>query len=139
MEKKTRYYNYSFGELLDRLSILQLKEVFIKENRESYAKEIQEILLDLDEMIKEDNITMDAKSLRALIVISQFNLHIWMNESEARKGNKDGNRLFLTHNLNGIRRRGMNKIQELAGGRVDLKTDCLAADNSDWEPSWDGK
>ncbi len=136
MEKKSRYYSYSFGELLDRLSILQLKEVFIKENRESYAKEIQEILLDIDEIIKEDNLKIDAKTLRALIVVSQFNLHIWMNESEARKGNKDGNRLFLTHNLNGIRRRGMNKIQELTNGRVDLKTDCLAAENSDWEPSW---
>ena len=32
-----------------------------------------------------------------------MNLHIWHNESNYRKGIKDGNNLELTHGLNGIR------------------------------------
>jgi len=41
-----------------------------------------------------------------------MNLHIWHNESNYRKGIKDGNNLELTHGLNGIRNTAKNKIQE---------------------------
>src|ERR1035441_8270292 len=118
MERK---YNLTFSELVDRISIVQLKEVFIPENKENYKKEIQDILYDIDLIIKEKNIIIDAKTIRAIVVLSQMNLHIWHNESEARNGNKDGNKLLLTHGLNGIRNISKNKIEELAGGRKDYK------------------
>jgi hypothetical protein len=66
-----------------------------------------------------------------------MNLHIWHNESNYRRGIKDGNNLELTHGLNGIRNTSKNIIQEVTGGRKDYKVDCLAADWSDWEVSWD--
>ena len=78
-----------------------------------------------------------AEVLRATVVLSQMNLHIWHNESNYRKGIKDGNNLELTHGLNGIRNTAKNKIQEIAGGRQDYKIDCLAAEFKDWEISWD--
>jgi hypothetical protein len=65
-----------------------------------------------------------------------MNLHIWHNESNYRKGIKDGNNLELTHGLNGIRNVAKNKIQEVMSGRKDYKIDCLAADFKDWEISW---
>ena len=37
----------TLGELIDRLSIHQLKEIFIPENKDNYAKEIQEKLSEL--------------------------------------------------------------------------------------------
>ena len=74
--------------------------------------------------------------LLSIVVLSQMNLHIWHNESNYRKGIKDGNNLELTHGLNGIRNTAKNKIQELAGGRKDYKIDCLAAEFKDWEISW---
>jgi len=77
-----------------------------------------------------------AETIRAIIVLSQMNLHIWHNESNVRKGIKDGNSLELTHGLNGIRNIAKNKIQEVAGGRKDYKIDCLAADMQVWEVSW---
>ena len=63
-------------------------------------------------------------------------MHIWHNESNYRKGIKDGNNLELTHGINGIRNTAKNKIQEIVGGRKDYKIDCLAADFKDWEISW---
>ena len=124
-------YLPTLSELIDRLSIVQLKEVFIPEHKEEYAKEIQEILHDI-------NLEgQDAELIRAVIVLSQMNLHIWHNESNYRKGIKDGNNLELTHGLNGIRNTAKNKIQEVAGGRKDYKIDCLAAEFKDWEISWD--
>jgi hypothetical protein len=65
-----------------------------------------------------------------------MNLHIWHNESNYRKGIKDGNNLELTHGLNGIRNTAKNKIQESNGGRKDYKIDCIAAEFEDWEVSW---
>ena len=77
-----------------------------------------------------------AETIRAVVVLSQMNLHIWHNESNYRKGIRDGNNLELTHGLNGIRNVAKNKIQEVNGGRKDYKIDCLAAEFKDWEISW---
>jgi len=154
-----RKYLPTLAELIDRLSIAQLKENFIPEHKEEYAQEIKDIMHDIDliisntyqpvqrDIIDENNIAMipiptkkeqpiTAETIRAIIVLAQMNLHIWHNESNYRKGIKDGNNLELTHGLNGIRNTAKNKIQEIVGGRKDYKIDCLAAEFKDWEVSW---
>ena len=134
-----RKYLPTLSELVDRLSIVQLKEVFIPEHKEEYAQEISDILHDIDLTLKEKDVILDSNTVRAIVVLSQMNLHIWHNESNYRKGIKDGNNLELTHGLNGIRNTAKNKIQEVAGGRKDYKIDCLAAEFKDWEISWNNK
>tara|TARA_Y100000034_G_C6713029_1_gene315062 strand:+ start:304 stop:684 length:381 start_codon:yes stop_codon:yes gene_type:complete len=123
-------YLPTISELIDRLSILQLKEVFIPEHKKEYAEEIKDIMHDLELE------GLDSKLIRAVIVVSQMNLHIWHNESEARKGINAGENLILTHGLNGLRNVAKNKIQERHGGRKDYKIDCLADEFKDWEISW---
>ena len=130
-----RKYLPTLAELVDRLSISQLKEVFIPEHKEEYAQEIRDILHDI-QLILDNCEKIDADVIRAVVVLSQMNLHIWHNESNYRKGIKEGNQLELTHGLNGIRNTAKNKIQEIVGGRKDYKIDCLAADFSDWKISW---
>jgi len=138
-----RKYLPTLSELIDRLSIAQLKEVFITEHKEEYGDEIKDILHDIDlflieqaELNGDEKPTVNAETIRAVVVLSQMNLHIWHNESNYRKGIKDGNNLELTHGLNGIRNAAKNKIQERVGGRKDYKIDCLAADFKDWKISW---
>ena len=133
MERK---YLPTLSELIDRLSISQLKENFISEHRQEYGEEIRDILNDIDVLLQAGEIWIDAKSIRAIVVLAQMNLHIWHNESNYRKGIKEGNSLELTHGLNGIRNTAKNKIEENAGGRKDYKIDCLAAEFKDWEVSW---
>ena len=132
---KQRKYLPTLGELIDRLSIHQLKEVFISEHKEEYAKEISDMIHDIDIILKENEGKVTGEIVRAIIVLSQMNLHIWHNESEVRKGTGDGN-LELTHGLNGIRNTAKNIITDVLGGRKDHKIDCLAADFEDWEISW---
>lgn len=132
-----RKYLPTLAELVDRLSISQLKEVFITEHKEEYAQEIRDILHDIQLILEEGKEPINAETIRAIVVLSQMNLHIWHNESNYRKGIKDGNNLELTHGLNGIRNTAKNKIQEIVGGRKDYKIDCLAAEFKDWEVSWD--
>ena len=135
-----RKYLPTLSELIDRLSIAQLKEVFISEHKEEYAEEIADITHDI-QLILDTSApnTINAETIRSIVVLSQMNLHIWHNESNYRKGIKDGNNLELTHGLNGIRNTAKNKIQEIVGGRKDYKIDCLAADFKDWEISWEPK
>ena len=125
-----RKYLPTVSELIDRLSIIQLKEVFIPKHKEEYAEEIKDIMHDLELE------GLDSELIRAVIVTAQMNLHIWHNESEARKGINASENLQLTHGLNGIRNTSKNKIQERFGGRKDYKIDCLAAEFEDWEVSW---
>jgi hypothetical protein len=132
----TRKYLPTLSELIDRLSIAQLKEVFIKDHKKEYAEEISDIIYDIQLHLEENNVKLNADTVRAVVVLSQMNLHIWHNESNYRNGIKDGNDLELTHGLNGIRNTAKNKIQEIVGGRKDYKIDCLAADFKDWEISW---
>ncbi|MDA1284021.1 MAG: hypothetical protein O3C61_03760 [Proteobacteria bacterium] len=131
-----RKYLPTLSELIDRLSIAQLKEVFISEHKDEYSKEISEIIHDIQIILDETNGNINAETIRAIVVLSQMNLHIWHNESNYRKGIKDGNNLELTHGLNGIRNTAKNIIQESIGGRKDYKIDCIAAEFKDWEISW---
>ena len=133
MERK---YLPTLSELVDRLSIVQLKEVFLSDHKTEYSQEIKDILHDIQLILDLSEGKIDSETIRAIVVLSQMNLHIWHNETNYRKGIKDGNNLELTHGLNGIRNTAKNKIQEVVGGRKDYKIDCLAADFKDWEISW---
>ena len=131
-----RKYLPTLAELVDRLSIAQLKEVFITEHKEEYAQEIKDIVHDIDLILQDENVKLSGKDVRAIVVLSQMNLHIWHNETKYRAGTGDGN-LGLTHGLNGIRNTAKNKIQDqVEGGRKDYKVDCIAAEFDDWEVSW---
>ena len=130
-----RKYLPTLSELIDRLSIVQLKEVFIPDHKDEYSQEISDICHDIN-MLLSNSENIDADFVRAVVVLSQMNLHIWHNESNYRKGIKEGNNLELTHGLNGIRNTAKNKIQEKVGGRKDYKIDCLAVEFKDWEISW---
>ena len=137
-------YLPTISELIDRLSIVQLKEVFIPEHKEEYAQEIKDMVHDINEELHSMEIHKTVfwekptgEMIRAIIVLAQMNLHIWHNETKYRAGEGDGN-LGLTHGLNGIRNTAKNKIQEnlVEGGRKDYKIDCVAAEFEDWEVSW---
>jgi len=133
MEK--RKYLPTLAELIDRLSIAQLKEVFITDHKDEYAQEIKDIVHDIDLILEDEDVKLSGKDVRAIMVLSQMNLHIWHNETKYRAGTGNGN-LGLTHGLNGIRNTAKNMIQENVGGRKDYKIDCIAAEFKEWEISW---
>jgi hypothetical protein len=126
----------TFAELIDRLSIHQLKEVFIPEHKEKYRNEMKLMVHDLGHLCAEKDIKLTGELIRTIIVLAQINEHIWYNESSVRSGSgQDLDLLKLTHGLNGIRTQAMNHILNVIGDseRQDYKTDCLAAEHSNWE------
>lgn len=125
-----RKYLPTFAELVDRLSIVQLKAIFIPQNKEAYQKEIEDIIHDLDLLLKERGETViTGKIIHAALVIMVTNRFIWENESKARSGGSEQDKLLkLTHSINGVRNTAKNVISRELGERVDLKVDALAAE-----------
>ena len=80
-----RKYLPTLSELVDRLSIVQLKEVFITEHKDEYAQEISDIVHDIQMLLDEQDGKVTAETIRAIVVLSQMNLHIWHNESNYRR------------------------------------------------------
>jgi len=71
-----RKYLPTFAELLDRMTICQLKAIFIPENKEAYDKEIDDIKHDIDQIIGEKDVKVSAEMIRAICVVMLSNRYI---------------------------------------------------------------
>jgi hypothetical protein len=124
-----RKYLPTFAELIDRLSIVQLKAVFIPEHKKEYNEEINLIVHDIDQIIKRKKYKINGNMIRAILVLMLTNRFIWENESKAREGTSEQDKLLkLTHSINGVRNQAKNVISQEVKERKDLKLDCLAAE-----------
>jgi hypothetical protein len=124
-----RRYLPTLSDLVDRLTIVQLKMIFIPEHKEAYLKEREDIEHDIDLIILEKKLQFDANAIHAVIMLMLCNRFIWENESRARAGGNEQDKLLkLTHSINGIRNASKNKLAQIDGGRRDYKVDALAAD-----------
>lgn len=119
----------TLSDLVDRLTIVQQKAIFIPEKKDEYLVEIRDIMHDIDILIDEAPQKINAEAVHAIIVIQLTNRFIWENESKAREGGNEQDKLLkLTHSINGVRNSAKNKLAAVMGGRLDYKTDALAAD-----------
>ena len=126
--KNGRHYLPTFAQLCDRLSIVTLKSIKIHENKEEYEQEAKLIMKDIS--LSFNTFKLNYKEmgylLRAIQVNAVTNEMIWNNESKARQGSKEQDKLLkLTHSLNRIRNQAMNVISHIIGERKDLKLDYM--------------
>jgi hypothetical protein len=130
-----RKYLPTFAELVDRLSIVLLKQIFLPELRGAYKDEAGDIMHDLNEC---RGVVLTAVDLHAIIMLALVNREIWLNEAAARKGGgADDSRLRFTHSINGIRSKAKNILSERRGDRMDMKVDSYAADLPSEYGEWD--
>lgn len=122
-----RKYLPTLADLIDRLSIVQLKEIYIGKE---YLTERAMIQHDIDLLLKQHGVVQNPSNfVRAVMLVMLSNRVIWENESKARQGGSEQDKLLkFTHSINGVRNRAKNVIAGCFGERVDRKTDCLAAD-----------
>ena len=129
-----RQYLPTFAELVDRLAIVQLKQIYIPENASEYAKEIEMLLHDIGLLMPDE---VSPRMLHAVGVLFLVNRIIWENESKARAGGSEQDKLLkFTHSINGVRAKAKNVISEEMGERKDLKVDSLAADLPEEFGNW---
>lgn len=127
-DNKQRAYLPTFAELIDRLTIVQLKAIFISEHKSEYDKERALIEHDIDIVLEEKKYQLTAADIRAVCMIMLSNRFIWENEFKAREGGSEQDKLLkLTHSINGVRNTAKNFLAKAVGDRKDYKTDCFAA------------
>lgn len=123
-----RKYLPTLAELIDRLSISQLKAIFISDHTSEYTAEMALIMHDVDLLLAELP-KLGADEVRSIMILMLTNRFIWENESKARAGGSEQDHLLkLTHSINGVRNMAKNKISAFTGERRDHKIDCLAED-----------
>lgn len=130
-----RKWNPTVGEMIDRLTILELKHLHNPSHREVIKKEIEELVHDINVALPKPN-SIYAEFIRHVIILAQYNTHIWNHEDNMRKGNPDGNDLIFTHKCNGVRCRAKDRINHRVSNRTDPKVNALAAEIPEFEPVW---
>lgn len=138
IDKKERLFLLPFAELIDRLTVDQIKEVLLPDQSTNIANEMKEICHDLDMLIKEKNIHLTSRLIRLLILVSQMNVHIWYNKDKMQDNPDQYMELLkLAHQLNGLRNQMKNLLLEEVGDkdkssiRTNFNTDGLEG----WEIS----
>lgn len=126
----------TFADLLDELTIMQIKQVRLPEGKASFIERLDSLSHDLDLLIKERDVKLTAKLIRIIVVLAQMNLHIWHNKDKLHADEPEYDRyLKLSHQLNGIRNQMKNLLLEEIGEtthatrRTNFGTDGL--------PGWD--
>ncbi len=136
--KKERQFLPPLAELLDRLTVTQIKQAILGDKNKDFANEIKKISNDIDIIISESNIKLDSNLMRIIVLISQINLHIWKNK-DLMQENLDNSEKYLSllklsHQLNGIRNRMKNYILEIEGNNDESqKKSNFETDNLDWD------
>ncbi len=118
MGNSGRQFALPLAELIDRLTIDQIKEVLLPEHKESFAQEMEKLSHDIDLIIAEKGLRLSSRFLRIIIAMAQLNLHIWQNKDRMQE---DAERymelLKFSHQLNGIRNQLKNLLLEETGDR----------------------
>lgn len=132
MEDRKRQYLTPFAELVDRMTVDQIKELLLSDGKESYAKEMTILSNDIDLIIEEKGLEMSSRLIRIVIALSQLNLHIWYNKDRMQEEpDRYDELLKLAHQLNGVRNRMKNLLleevgeKEKAAERSNFDTDGL--------------
>lgn len=134
---KQRKFLPTIADLIDVITVDQIKELKFPRNKRSYSNEMEKVAHDIDLVIANKKIKLSARLIRMIIILAQTNLHIW-NNKEAMKQYPDKylDHLKVAHQLNGIRNRMKNLILEECGyrqpslRRTNVETDDLESDVS---------
>jgi len=132
-ENKERKYLPTLADLIDNLTINQIKEIKFFDKKDVYAHEIEGICHDIDLIAREKDITLTSSLVRTIIVIAQLNLSIWEHKDKMQKASSEDylGLLKIAHQLNGVRNTMKNKILEITGEknigkkRTNVETDDL--------------
>ncbi len=139
MSHKTRQFLPTLADLIDALTIDQIKEIKLSKNKDSYSKELGKISHDIEFILEEKkNPKITAKIIRLVTTIAQINVYIWNNKDQLQEKPDQYDKLLkMAHQLNGIRNRMKNLLLEEFGDkepslkRTNIETDDLKGWNID--------
>ncbi len=114
-----REFTLPLSELIDRLTVTQIKMNTVAGQVDDYKNEIQKLLNDIDVIIKEKNLELTAVLVHQVVALAQINLHIWRNkdlmQENLNEEDKYLNFLKIAHQMNGIRNQLKNEMLGFEG------------------------
>jgi len=117
-EQNVRHFLPTFAELIDRLTVDQIKETLLTNRSEEMSKEMKAICQDIDVIINQNKLELSSRFIRIVIILSQMNVHIWYNKDKMKvEPEKYDEHLKLAHQLNGLRNQMKNLLLEETGER----------------------
>jgi len=136
----TKSIKYNFSELVDKLSIIQIKQIINNKQYRSYENTISKILNELELNIsKNKKMILNSKIVNLLNILSQINLFIWIlrDEMQISKKNYKQN-MKLSHQLNALRNITKNKLLLIfnKNKKQDLRTNINKEDLKGWKFSY---
>jgi hypothetical protein len=136
MASSDRRIEPSVAELIDRLTIDQIKEVLAGAPAASFAGEMRRIEQDLDTIFADTEVRLDAQMILLVIALAQINLHIWHTKDVMQTvPSRFQECMKLAHQLNGLRNQLKNRIEELYGSGGSVKSNTATEDLEGWNLS----
>jgi hypothetical protein len=116
---ESRQFLPPLSELIDRLTVTQVKLNLLDVNSEDFSAEVAKLVNDINLIVKEKKIEISGELVRAIVMISQINLHIWRNK-DLMQENLENESEYLSylkkaHQMNGVRNLLKNYILGLEG------------------------
>ena len=136
----TKFIKYNFSELVDKLSIIQIKQLINNKQYRSYENTISKILNELELNIsKNKKMILNSKIVNLLNILSQINLFIWILRDEMQISKKNYKKnMKLSHQLNALRNITKNKLLLIfnKNKKQDLRTNINKEDLKGWKFSY---
>jgi|SRR3989344_4104528 len=136
--KQERLIFPNLGELIDSLTIYQIKEAKLTKNNDKYLKHLLKISHDIDLIFDEKQIKLSSKLIRMIVVLAQINLSIWhLKDHMQEDPKKYMESLKKAHQLNGIRNKIKNKLAQIGdrNNNGDKHTNLSTDNLEDWKIS----
>ena len=115
-EKK---YHLPISELIDRLTILQIKLVLNPAYTKEYLAELELLKNDINIELNKQTSKISMELIQILIALGQMNLHIWYTKDTMKKQidkpEEYAANMKLAHQLNGLRNQLKNELLRLEG------------------------
>ena len=132
----TKNIKFDSSDLLDKLCVIQIKQIIKDSKYKEFEKGISSIIKELNiNSFKKKNIYFDAKIINLIIALSQINTFIWLKRDNIKKSNKDLNKnMKLSHQLNALRNLAKNKLADTLRNKksANIKTNINKEDLKGW-------
>jgi len=126
----------TIADLIDNLSILQIKEVLLSPDKRGAAiEEMHGVIDSICQLMKKQNSVITGVLVRMTIFLSQANLHIWYNKDRMlAHPEKYHDLLDFAQDMNNMRNNIRNVIMEIVneGGRCTRHAFFLRQDGKEW-------
>lgn len=115
--RSEKIYHLPISELIDRLSIIEIKLVLDVKNSRDYLHELSLLKNDIQLELESKETNLDINLIQVLISLGQMNLHIWYIK-EKMKSQLDqpveyAANIKIAHQLNGLRNQLKNTLLRL--------------------------